>query len=59
MKKHLVNLWYQLPDGRNFNFKGTVPAKIGDSGKAICHPIFIFKAKFGFDLPPHSTVMQS
>lgn len=57
MKKHLVNIWYALPDGSNYAFEGWVNERIGYNGKAIVYPGGVFREAFGFSLPPCSRIM--
>jgi hypothetical protein len=56
MKLHLVNIWYKLPDGRNYNYVGMVNEVLNAENRAIVYPISIFKKKFGFELPFYSEI---
>ena len=55
-KTHLVNILYQLPNGKNYIFTGIINEVIGDNGKAIVYPNSIFKQVFGFKLPDRSMI---
>lgn len=57
MKKHLINIWFKTPVG-NYSFTGLIPESIGDNGKAVFYPHYLFKKAFGFDLPIGSTITQ-
>lgn len=56
MKKHLVSVFYETPAGKCYGYTGFVPHVIGDNGKAVFYPSSLFKTKFGFPLPAHSSI---
>lgn len=58
MKKHLVNIWYDTPNGQ-YSFIGLVNETLGDNGKPIVFPCSIFKKIFGFELPDYSRFIIS
>ena len=55
MKKHLVNIWYEVGN-KNYSFIGMINELKGDNGKAIVYPCGIFKKVFGFSLPIGSRI---
>lgn len=56
MKKHLIKIWYSLPDGKNYIIQGLVNEVLGDNNKPIVYANSIFKQAFGFQLPNHSRI---
>lgn len=56
MKKHLVTLWFDLPNGESYSFIGLVSG-LEINGKIVVSQSKIFKQAFGFDLPSHSRVI--
>lgn len=49
MKKHLANIYFELPDGRAFWFVGLVTTH-------VISPTKLFKQVFGFELPAQSQI---
>jgi hypothetical protein len=49
MKKHLANIWFDLPDGRAFSFCGYVTTRTISPGK-------LFFKVFGFELPGQTQI---
>jgi len=46
---NLINIWFSLPDGRNYNFTGMVTTRRVSPSK-------LFLKVFGFELPAHTEI---
>jgi hypothetical protein len=55
-KKHLVNIWYDLPNGESYSYLGFVSEVIGENKKAIVFPANLFRQAFGFKMPDYTKI---
>lgn len=49
MKKHLINILFDLPNGEKYHFVGLV-------GSVNISPAKLFKNAFGFQIPQHTQI---
>lgn len=55
-KKHLINIWYELPNGKNYNYIGYISETIGANKKAVVFPANLFRCAFGFKMPDYTKI---